>query len=102
MSTGGKLASIQVNLAGTRAEGLARAWGHPESLELRRPLIGKRRNRGLIALMHVQQHHLCGRDRFADACTDVATADLDPLAVEIQNRRDDRKIVRTLDLVQVV
>src|ERR1700722_3809948 len=102
MSTGGKLASLQFNLAGTRTEGLARALRHLERLELRRHLIGKRCDRGLIALMYVQQHHLGGRDRFADARTDESAAHLDPLAVEIQNRRDDREIVRTLDLVQVV
>src|SRR5579863_2916603 len=102
MSIGEALATLQFDFARARNEGLMRGWGDLEALEQGDRLVRKRRGPGLVPLVNVQQHHLGGRDRFGDSGAHESAADVDALAVEIQNGRGDAEIVRTLDLVQVV
>src|SRR5271154_4769 len=102
MSIGKASATLQFDLARVRNEGLMRSRGGLEALEHGDHLVGKRRGARLVTLMHVQQHHLRGCDRLGDSGAYESAADVDALAVEIQNGGGDAEIVRTLDLVQVV
>ena len=54
---------------------------------------GKGRARGLLALMHVQQHELGGRGRTVDPRAEEIAAGVDALAIEIEHRCRDAQLV---------